>query len=78
MTVPVFSCFVDEDVKAALATMAKHKVRRLPVLDKAGHLHGVLSTDDIVRASDRRGAPASEDIVAALKSICAHRHVEVA
>jgi CBS domain-containing protein len=77
MSHPVYSCFVDDTLQAALVTMAKHKVRRLPVLDKKGHLQGVLSIDDIVHTSDRRGAPTSEDIVGALKAICAHRHVEV-
>lgn len=77
MSHPVYSCFVDEPVKAALATMAKHQVRRLPVLDKAGRQQGVLSIEDILRASDRRGAPTSEDIVAAWKSICAQKTVAV-
>ena len=73
MSSPVYSCFVDEPLTTELATMAKHQVRRLPVLDRSGHPHGVLSIDDIVRTSDRRGAPTSEDIVAALKGIC-RRH----
>jgi CBS domain-containing protein len=77
MSHPVFSCFVDEPLKAALATMAKHQVRRLPVLAKTGRLQGVLSIEDILRASDRRGAPTSEDIVAAWKSICARKMVTV-
>ena len=59
-----------------LATMAKHRVRRLPVLNKSGHLQGVLSIDDIVQAPQRRGAPTPEDIVAALKTMYAHRSVE--
>jgi hypothetical protein len=36
-------------------------------------MRGVVSIDDIVRASDLRGAPTSEDIVAAWKSICARK-----
>jgi CBS domain-containing protein len=43
MSHPVFSCFADENVKTVLVTMAKHRVRRLPVLNKSGHLEGVLS-----------------------------------
>ncbi len=76
MSQPVFSCFADEKVKATLATMARHHVRRLPVLDKHGHLQGVLSIDDVVQASDRRGAPTAEDIVDALKGIYSPRGVE--
>jgi CBS domain-containing protein len=76
MSHPVFSCFGDENVKAVLATMGIHHVRRLPVLSKSGHLEGVLSLDDIVLAPPRRGGPTAEEIVAALRDICARRKVE--
>lgn len=78
MSHPVFSCFADENLKVVLATMAKHRVRRLPVLDKHGHLQGVLSMDDIVLAPSRRGAPTAEEIVASLRGICGPRTVEAA
>jgi predicted transcriptional regulator len=76
MSHPVFSCFTDDNVKTVLVTMAKHRVRRLPVLNKSGHLEGVLSIDDIVQTPHRRGSPTAEDIVDALKAIYAHRAVE--
>jgi CBS domain-containing protein len=77
MSHPVFACFADENVKTVLVTMSKHRVRRLPVLDKEhGHLQGVLSLDDVVQAPRRRGAPTSDDIVDALKAICAQRAIE--
>jgi CBS domain-containing protein len=78
MSHPVFSCFPDENLKVVLATMAKHHVRRLPVLDKQGHLQGVLSIDDIVQTHRRRGAPTAEEIVDAFKGICAPRPIEAA
>lgn len=47
----------DESVMDAAATMRAHGVRRLAVVDARGRLHGVLSTDDILRAvSDTLGA----------------------
>jgi len=76
MSHPVFSCFPDENVKVVLATMAKHRVRRLPVLNKSGHLEGVLSIDDIAQAPQRRGAPTADEVVAALKGIYAARPIE--
>ena len=76
MSHPVFSCFPDENIKVVLATMAKHRVRRLPVLNKTGHLEGVLSIDDVVQAPQRRGAATAEEIVAALRGIYSDRPVE--
>ena len=76
MSHPVFSCYADENVKVALATMAKRHVRRLPVLDKHGHLQGVLSIDDVIQAPPRRGSPTAEEILSALKGIMAARSID--
>jgi CBS domain-containing protein len=78
MSHPVFGCFTEDTAKAALDTMAKHRVRRLPVLDHQGHLQGIVSMNDIVLAPRHRGAPTSDDIVEAMKAICTHRVLEPA
>ena len=78
MSRPVISCLVDENVKAVLATMAKHHVRRLTVLDRDGHLKGVLSIDDIVQAPYIRGGPIAEEIIAALKGIGERPRIDAA
>lgn len=69
-----FLCSCDDDVHAALATMARHKVRRLPVTNAQGRLEGILSMDDLVaHASPRAPGRASElthdDVIRALKNI---------
>jgi CBS domain-containing protein len=71
MSHPVFSCYADDNVNTALATMAKRHIRRLPVLDKQGRLQGVLSIDDVVQAPYRRSAPTAEEIIESLKGIMA-------
>jgi CBS domain-containing protein len=76
MSHPVFSCYADENIRTTLATMAKRQVRRLPVLDKHGHLQGVLSIDDVIQAPHRRGSPTADDIVSALRGISAPRPIE--
>ncbi|MGE5246124.1 MAG: CBS domain-containing protein [Betaproteobacteria bacterium] len=76
MSHPVFSCVADENVKTALVTMANHHVRRLPVINRSGHLEGVLSFDDVVQAPHRRGSPTADDIVDALRRICSRRPIE--
>jgi CBS domain-containing protein len=75
MSHAVFSCLPDQNLKTVLAAMAQHRVRRLPVMDKSGHLQGVLSIDDIILAPERRGSPTAEEIVGALRLICAPRTV---
>jgi CBS domain-containing protein len=75
---PVFSCFIDDDVAAALDTMRQHRVRRLPVVNRSGRLHGVLSMNDIVLATTRTDGPSVADVIAAMHAICAHRSVELA
>jgi CBS domain-containing protein len=77
MSHPVFNCFPDENLKVVLATMAKHHVRRLVVVDKNGHLQGVLSIDDIIRVPRHHGTPFAEEIVDALKGIISTQSVEV-
>jgi CBS-domain-containing membrane protein len=78
MSFPVFSSFGDEDLEAALKTMATHHVRRLPVITRTGHLEGVLSIDDIVEVAGMPGTPAAAEGVTALRAINAHRSIRAA
>jgi CBS domain-containing protein len=57
----------------ALARMAEHAVRRLPVVDEEGRLAGMLSIADLIDATVARDhasrIPAS-DVISTLRSIC--------
>lgn len=72
------ACLPDDGLDAALSAMKQAQVRRLPVVDARGHLVGVLSMNDIVRAAGRRGGPAASAVVGTLSGICAPRRVETA
>jgi len=52
----VYACRPNDDIHAALATMAEQKVRRLVVLNEQGKLEGILSIDDIVQHGQAAGA----------------------
>jgi CBS domain-containing protein len=73
----VYACARDEDVKSALKTMRRERVRRLPVIGADGKLAGILSINDIVLRADvgkGRQTPeiSYEDVVGTFKSVCEH------
>lgn len=57
MSRPPHGCGPDDELGEALGVMRRHQVRRLPVLDDAGRLVGLLSQDDVIRAAARRRSP---------------------
>ena len=57
----------EDDVKQALALMAEHQVRRLPVVEEHGQLVGMLSLADIARQDGVN----FEQLAATLRKICA-------
>lgn len=70
MTHPVHTCQPDDNVHAALDTMAMFKVRRLPVISEAGDAKGMISIDDIILWGVPKSAVSLHTLVAALRSIC--------
>jgi CBS domain-containing protein len=55
-------CFADDDAEGAAQIMAKHQVRRLPVLNRAKRLVGVLTLADLSRSEDEVAQGALKDI----------------
>jgi CBS domain-containing protein len=47
MSSEVLSCFDDQPVDEAVSIMAKHGIRRLPVIDRQGRLTGIISRSDL-------------------------------
>jgi CBS domain-containing protein len=59
----VYSCTPSATLEDAMQTMREVQVRRLPVVDEAGHLLGMISLADIAReAKAHAGASALADV----------------
>jgi CBS domain-containing protein len=82
MSTTIYACDPDDDIHAALKTLRREKVHRLPVIDSHGKLQGILSMNDVVlHAEHAHGKKAPdltyEDVVSTFKAICEHRHRRV-
>lgn len=72
----LWACHEDDEIHAALETMRARRVRRLPVIDAAGQLRGILSVNDVFRNAepDASGRISYEDAARALQAIGEHRY----
>ena len=77
ITGEVFACGPEDDIREALMTMRRARVRRLPVVGDGGRLRGIVSMNDVVlKAEEKAKGRAPElsygDVVLTYKAICAH------
>lgn len=63
------TCEPDDEIHAALETMRRHRVRRLPVVGFGNTIVGIVSIEDLVRAAGPRRIVTNEQIVETLKGI---------
>jgi CBS domain-containing protein len=72
----------DEEIATAEQLMREFKIRRLPVVDGAGKLVGVLSMNDLVRRTHnnthRWSDPSAEGVVKTLAAICSPPNIAAA
>jgi CBS domain-containing protein len=73
----IVTCTPSTDVRVALESMRGARIHRLPVVDGAGILQGIVSMDDIVMCAEvKEGKPNTgvpyEDVVRTLQTISAH------
>jgi CBS domain-containing protein len=76
MSQEVRSCTPQDSVQELLALMRARQLRRLPVVDGAGHLLGVVTLGDIARAPEGQGGQAGRhaaDVGFSLAEISAPR-----
>lgn len=69
----VYVCAPGDDIGATLETMRKQQLRRLPVVNKAGVLQGILCLNEIVLHAQKRNGLSYEDVIDTLKAISEHR-----
>ena len=60
MSCDVHVCTPSDNITSAVEAMREHQIRRLPVVDKAEKLVGILSMSDIAREADRLRASKSK------------------
>ena len=83
MASKVIACRPEDDVKTAERLMRDNQIRRLPVINRQGHLLGVVSVNDLARraASDRHlSAPqlAETGVLTTIAAIAAPRPMAAA
>ena len=70
MAKKVHTCRAEDDVSKAQELMRRNQLRRLPVLDKAGKLVGVLSLSDLVRVTEKsRSAALRKELCSTLAAV---------
>ncbi|MBZ5606527.1 MAG: CBS domain-containing protein [Acidobacteriia bacterium] len=73
----ILSCTAEEDVRFALETMRQARIHRLPVVNRAGALEGIVSLDDIVMYAEKLDGKAKtevpyDDVLHTLQAVSAH------
>jgi CBS domain-containing protein len=59
MTERVFACYANESIADCMRQMARHQVRRMPIVDDRGRLVGIIAQGDLARHAARH--PAREE-----------------
>ena len=57
MTERVFACYANEPVAECMRQMARHRVRRMPIVDDHQRLVGIVAQADLARYAGYRPAP---------------------
>lgn len=50
MTADIITCTPEDHIDTLMQMMTNHRVRHLPVMDRNGHLAGIVSIGDLVKA----------------------------
>lgn len=72
---PVYTCSPEDDVDAVLATMRRHRVRRVPVEGFGGTVLGVISVDDLAMAAGGAQMVADRAVIDTLQAVRGEHHL---
>jgi CBS domain-containing protein len=61
MSERVFACYAEESVPECMGQMARHRVRRMPIVDARGRLVGIVSQGDLARHASHRSLDHERD-----------------
>ena len=68
------TCTANDDVSAAMATMRRAKVRRLPVVSDGGKIAGIVALNDLVLAASRKRFEIDYDeVMNTIQAVSEHR-----
>ena len=73
MTKHVVTCRGEDNAMKAADLMARHKIRRIPVVDDDDRPVGIVSLNDLALAAMRRDQMPAQQLARTLASICEHR-----
>ena len=70
MSRPVVTCSPDDPYRKALNLMERHQIKRIPAVDKAGRVVGIVSQADVALrvGNDRKTAEVVKSIVQPLQA----------
>lgn len=72
---PVYTCSPEDDLDAVLATMRRHRVRRVPVEGFGGTVLGVISVDDLAMAAGPAQLVADRAVIDTLQAVRGEHHL---
>lgn len=75
MTEDVHTRRADDPVRDVEETMARHRIRRVPIIDADGRLIGIIAQADLARAEER-GEVAPEEMVDVVEAVSTPGEVE--
>jgi predicted transcriptional regulator len=73
----VFTCGPDDELAVVEREMSRHQIRRMPVIDMHGQPIGMISLNDIARASQAANSVSTKEVASTLAAICAPRELVV-